>query len=62
MHQSRRDASPFNTTVDDGVRLVVAADRLAGSAAARSLGLGQTLSLSLSLTLTLALALTLTLT
>ena len=34
MRQSKRDASPFNTTVDDGVRLVAAADRLAGGTAA----------------------------
>ena len=38
--QSRRDDSPFNTTVDDGVRLVASADRLAGSAAARSITSG----------------------
>ena len=37
MRQSKRDASPFNTTVDDGVRLVAAADRLAGGTAASSL-------------------------
>ena len=34
---NRRDASPFDTTVDDGVRLVAAADRLAGGTAASSL-------------------------
>ena len=37
VRQSKRDASPFNTTVDDGVRLVAAADRLAGGTAASSL-------------------------
>ena len=37
VHQSGRDASPFNTTSDDGVQLVAAADRLAGGTAASSL-------------------------
>ena len=44
VEQSERDASPFDTTVDDGVQLVVAADRLAGGNVASSLTSGGVLA------------------